>query len=36
MCGIAGYLSINATEAIAKWMIDTLTHRGPDDSGVWL
>jgi asparagine synthase (glutamine-hydrolysing) len=35
MCGIAGYLSIGTAEAIAKRMANTLTHRGPDDSGVW-
>lgn len=35
MCGLVGYFGINATEAIAKRMADTLTHRGSDDSGVW-
>jgi asparagine synthase (glutamine-hydrolysing) len=35
MCGIAGYLSINAADTVAKQMADALIHRGPDDSGVW-
>ena len=41
MCGIAGIFSINRghlgmTEALARRMADTLIHRGPDDTGVWL
>jgi asparagine synthase (glutamine-hydrolysing) len=35
MCGIAGYLGINPNETIIKNMANTLTHRGPDDVGVW-
>lgn len=40
MCGIAGFLQdceLNAGAApIAKRMANALTHRGPDDSGIWL
>lgn len=41
MCGITGFWGLGqqwAAEqmtAIAKGMADTLTHRGPDDEGVW-
>jgi asparagine synthase (glutamine-hydrolysing) len=41
MCGIAGFLSRDgfepgpAAESVGR-MCDALTHRGPDDSGVWL
>ena len=40
MCGIAGFIASEGTEhgsldRIATSMADTLTHRGPDDSGVW-
>jgi len=42
MCGIAGIVSMGGhfagpeLLAIATAMRDTLTHRGPDDAGVWL
>ena len=35
MCGIAGYLASNIDKKIIKTMGNTLTHRGPDDSGIW-
>ncbi|MBT3172285.1 MAG: asparagine synthetase B, partial [Rhodospirillaceae bacterium] len=40
MCGIAGFLQRTADvdeplERLAQAMADTLTHRGPDDSGAW-
>jgi asparagine synthase (glutamine-hydrolysing) len=41
MCGIAGWIDPNASsdraslESIAAAMADALSHRGPDDSGVW-
>lgn len=40
MCGIAGFLQRTAEvdeplERLAQTMADTLTHRGPDDSGTW-
>lgn len=40
MCGINGILSSNGGARehladIARSMADTLTHRGPDDSGIW-
>lgn len=39
MCGITGFLGIAEPalmRGIAARMADTLIHRGPDDSGVWL
>lgn len=42
MCGITGSLrlhadfSAEAMRGITRAMVDTLTHRGPDDSGVWV
>ncbi len=41
MCGLAGFLTSDRPERgtlvkIASSMADTLTHRGPDDSGVWV
>jgi len=42
MCGIAGFLDrsrntgIMEAEALAGRMIDRLSHRGPDDRGVWV
>ncbi|MDP1927117.1 MAG: asparagine synthase (glutamine-hydrolyzing) [Thiobacillus sp.] len=40
MCGFAGYLCFGTTvcdfKGIARCMADTLLHRGPDDSGVWV
>lgn len=41
MCGIAGLVRLHAEtgagclEQTARAMADTMTHRGPDDSGVW-
>ena len=36
MCGIAGFAGLETIEPEdLSAMIDTLTHRGPDDSGVW-
>ena len=40
MCGIAGFLQSDGgdqagMEAVARAMADTLSHRGPDDSGTW-
>jgi asparagine synthase (glutamine-hydrolysing) len=41
MCGFAGYLTNNAkvlanAEGIANDMAQTIQHRGPNDSGVWV
>lgn len=42
MCGIAGFLGISSgvgiheLQSIARRMADTLVHRGPDDSGIWV
>ncbi len=36
MCGIAGRIGIGATEENVKKMSSAISHRGPDDSGVWL
>ena len=38
MCGIIGFSGskINHIETVAKNMIHTLNHRGPDDHGIWL
>lgn len=41
MCGFAGYLTNNANvlanaEVIANAMAQTIQHRGPNDSGVWV
>ncbi|WP_287600198.1 asparagine synthase (glutamine-hydrolyzing) [Thiothrix sp.] len=39
MCGLAGYLEYQSTrikpEILLSNMTNTITHRGPDDSGVW-
>lgn len=39
MCGLAGFLNAGVLPAhfdqIARGMSDRITHRGPDDSGVW-
>ena len=39
MCGITGYIdpigNIDNTNSVLS-MVNTLTHRGPDDSGVWV
>lgn len=41
MCGISGFLSLSPiaskeqAEFLLRVMNDTLTHRGPDDSGIW-
>jgi len=36
MCGLVGILGklSNATEEIQR-MLDTIRHRGPDDTGIW-
>ncbi|MGE5516517.1 MAG: asparagine synthase (glutamine-hydrolyzing) [Bacteroidota bacterium] len=40
MCGLAGFLDIGSDtpdrERVVRAMADTLVHRGPDDSGVWV
>src|SRR5262245_30151003 len=42
MCGIAGFLDLKRRfgrgelRSIATRMADTLSHRGPDDKGVWI
>ncbi len=40
MCGICGYINLNtsrpASEGILRAMMDTLVHRGPDDSGLFV
>ena len=42
MCGIAGFINLkrrfgpDALTAIASRMADRLSHRGPDDRGVWI
>src|SRR5215203_7116187 len=40
MCGVAGCWSVGALESselekIARSMSETISHRGPDDAGVW-
>ena len=39
MCGITGFLTqtdVGQLSAIANRMADAITHRGPDDAGVWV
>ncbi len=42
MCGIVGFIGHDpagtrgALEASVRAMTETLTHRGPDDDGVWI
>jgi len=42
MCGIAGFLNSSPKRtqkelrAVVSAMADTLKHRGPDDSGIWV
>jgi asparagine synthase (glutamine-hydrolysing) len=36
MCGIAGIVGPGARDDIVARMIGAITHRGPDDEGVWL
>ena len=40
MCGITGFVRFggqaSALATVARSMADTLSHRGPDDSGVWV
>jgi asparagine synthase (glutamine-hydrolysing) len=35
MCGVAGFISKNCTEATLKRMGDMLSHRGPDETGYY-
>lgn len=40
MCGISGFIgfqgrNISSVKEIASKMSDTISHRGPDDSGIW-
>lgn len=36
MCGIAGWLGTEFNSEVVSRVRDALTHRGPDDSGVWV
>ena len=36
MCGICGYVGIQADSSVLQSMIKSLAHRGPDDSGHWI
>mgnify|MGYP001409163228 FL=1 len=41
MCGLAGFYpsqdaSYDASQQLIRNMVDTLNHRGPDDSGIWV
>ena len=41
MCGLAGFYpsqnaSHDASQQLIQNMVDTLNHRGPDDSGIWV
>jgi asparagine synthase (glutamine-hydrolysing) len=36
MCGIAGFIGMAPDEALLLRMSDAVSHRGPDDSGIWL
>ena len=40
MCGFAGFInpvvSQSGNESILRSMGDTIRHRGPDDTGVWI
>ena len=37
MCGIVGLISgRHGTPQLVERLIDTLTHRGPDDRGTWI
>jgi asparagine synthetase B (glutamine-hydrolysing) len=38
MCGICGKISLNGdvSEELIRKMCGVLTHRGPDDEGVWV
>ena len=42
MCGITGYIDSNSQfsenehQAVITGMMDRITHRGPDDSGIWM
>ena len=36
MCGICGYIGKNRIDdSVLEQMRDTMTHRGPDDAGIW-
>lgn len=38
MCGIAGFFgySVTGSQQVLQRMLDAISHRGPDDEGVWL
>lgn len=36
MCGIAGILARAVDEQLVERLVKPLTHRGPDDSGIWV
>ena len=41
MCGFAGFIGFNKyskdnVESMATDMGDVISHRGPDDSGIWM
>lgn len=38
MCGLTGFISpkLESAESLINKMTDTLTHRGPDDQGIWI
>jgi asparagine synthase (glutamine-hydrolysing) len=36
MCGIIGYLSNSLSKELFEKQIKTLSHRGPDDNGIWI
>ena len=36
ICGIIGIDRIESAEAIARWMMRAMVHRGPDGAGIWI
>lgn len=36
MCGIAGFTQLHPDESLIRRMTATITHRGPDQQGVWV